>query len=685
MEENHMQISNINDWEQWTPDFFLDALEAATTDGDSVKYGNGQCLNELRNILMGDQYPESIRQRIAYNDDIRQKIIKKFVKGQPTSESRKSLNFAFQSTLEKMKLLGRSQKRCNTKFLWIHDSLKEQGKEYSSWEDFENHIEEIIKRKDGPIEVYRSNKSQDYTASNNLSGRYRSPYPNNKHDERKDNRYYNEDRKSQYNSTEDRSDQKQSGDRKRQRDYSNERSIIANTDHIDRSNHRSDYERSSRKSTSAGDPPQMCTGCGRKGHIPQNCWFRHSKYFNSDPEKQWQDTKMAKDLSEKLETQVFQIPKYFNDKNQKDKKEQNSTDKHKSYADSGERHRNKDTDSNPTERGRSNSRERNSKDLTDKRQYRSGSPHPSKKERKGTEEYRVIEPDKYISTILEDKSGKESVNSSQKNHVRFSLHDCQNELRHLIPMNLYVYDPTFTITTLPVTTLTVNVLIDTGSLQSDFINRETAEWLDGQGLRRQCCDELICSGIGNKLCVKCEGIYDVLLRIFNEDVNCYELIKITAKIIDSPLHIILGLQSIRKYKLVEKYNSFFVEIGNERKPPVSMFHHKHRSRTAAKFDPNHCELTSWLTAVAPFKQKENNVLTKDELLTPVTDDNGILDDEICPPWEGDTNTSTANKQNGIFPKIATEERSKNFVEKLQQLCAKYSSCLLYTSPSPRDS
>ena len=259
--------------------------------------------------------------------------------------------------------------------------------------------------------------------------------------------------------------------------------------------------------------------------------------------------------------------------------------------------------------------------------------------------------------------------------------------RQTVSMQLYVDTPNLTLVTLPNTFLTVNVLLDTGCLQGNYISSDVADWLEQNGNKRRHCNNqggnssssssntssnnaMICSGIGHNMCISCKGLLDLALVLHNEMTNSLDLIKLSdTTIIESSFSIIIGLNSIRRLCLFEKCYSFFVDIGTDTKPPVSRFHHDTRQRTAAKVESPNCDLIQWSNVITNVNTKR--IFTKDELLTPITDDQGILDDDISPPWEEFDNPKPSNESDR-FPKVATEGRTLHFHKAMSELCKQYS-------------
>ena len=100
------------------------------------------------------------------------------------------------------------------------------------------------------------------------------------------------------------------------------------------------------------------------------------------------------------------------------------------------------------------------------------------------------------------------------------------------------------------------ILLDTGA-NNNYIDKHLADHLASLGTSIQPCSDRICSGIGHNLCITCLGILSFILKIKNNISNNFDLIKITAKIIEmSSTDIIIGNDDIFHYipNLIERYS-----------------------------------------------------------------------------------------------------------------------------------
>ena len=105
----------------------------------------------------------------------------------------------------------------------------------------------------------------------------------------------------------------------------------------------------------------------------------------------------------------------------------------------------------------------------------------------------------------------------------------------------------------------VRALVDTGALRGNYINVQTAQWLEAQGVKKQEAQNgKICSGFTD-VCREALGIYLFEINFINEETSKEELMIISASAIESPFALILGRPAIREYDLVDKLRSQFRE------------------------------------------------------------------------------------------------------------------------------
>jgi len=107
--------------------------------------------------------------------------------------------------------------------------------------------------------------------------------------------------------------------------------------------------------------------------------------------------------------------------------------------------------------------------------------------------------------------------------------------------------------------ITKHILIDTGALQANYVNVDTAKWLMDNGAKPTRCKSVVCSGLSNTKCSSCLGKINFSLEFFNESKNNFETIFIIANIVDIKEDIIIGRPTIIREKLLYKCYSHFQE------------------------------------------------------------------------------------------------------------------------------
>ena len=102
------------------------------------------------------------------------------------------------------------------------------------------------------------------------------------------------------------------------------------------------------------------------------------------------------------------------------------------------------------------------------------------------------------------------------------------------------------------------ILLDTGANESDYISKRVADHLVDLGSIIQPCNTKICSGIGHELCITCLGSIEIFLKLKNKLSNEFELILLTAKIIEMTTDILIGSKTIFSYtpNLIDRYSDW---------------------------------------------------------------------------------------------------------------------------------
>lgn len=106
---------------------------------------------------------------------------------------------------------------------------------------------------------------------------------------------------------------------------------------------------------------------------------------------------------------------------------------------------------------------------------------------------------------------------------------------------------------------TANALLDTGSKQANYINREIAEELRSNGAKIDVCScrNLVCSPIKGSVCVESIDCITIIVKFYNESTQRHNKIEISCTVIDMDEELIIGKQTILKHDLAEKCRSMF--------------------------------------------------------------------------------------------------------------------------------
>jgi hypothetical protein len=168
-------------------------------------------------------------------------------------------------------------------------------------------------------------------------------------------------------------------------------------------------------------------------------------------------------------------------------------------------------------------------------------------------------PEKPSSSANKRKKG-ESLNHLQNNHNNCNSNSClickkndddeklKNTISCQILINLQISN------TKP---LDVEVLIDTGALQGNYVNKQIASMLNNNGLNIIKNNKQICSAINNTPCFDSLGSLEFYLTYLNEISNKPETIFSNFSVIDSPFEVIIGRPTIIKHELLMKLNCHF--------------------------------------------------------------------------------------------------------------------------------
>jgi hypothetical protein len=101
--------------------------------------------------------------------------------------------------------------------------------------------------------------------------------------------------------------------------------------------------------------------------------------------------------------------------------------------------------------------------------------------------------------------------------------------------------------------LNLEALLDTGSINANYISLGVEKELIKEGAKRKKCNKLICSGFNS--CTSCFGSYNLFLTFFNEINKINEVIPIECSVIDTDFDLIVGRKTIKEFSLISKLPS----------------------------------------------------------------------------------------------------------------------------------
>ena len=101
--------------------------------------------------------------------------------------------------------------------------------------------------------------------------------------------------------------------------------------------------------------------------------------------------------------------------------------------------------------------------------------------------------------------------------------------------------------------LTSSGLIDSGEIDSDYISLNLFNSISKLGYKLDTLHiDTVQTPFKNLPDIKCLGRCSLNIEIFNELTEVYETVSLNARVIDSPIDVIIGRPTIRKYKLLLK-------------------------------------------------------------------------------------------------------------------------------------
>jgi hypothetical protein len=106
--------------------------------------------------------------------------------------------------------------------------------------------------------------------------------------------------------------------------------------------------------------------------------------------------------------------------------------------------------------------------------------------------------------------------------------------------------------------LTIDILLDTGALQGNYISIETANWLRSKGAKASNVNSnKVCSAYGE--CKHSLGTFTTYLKFCNEITNLYETHLLVFKTVDIDFDMVIGRPTIKSLKLTKQFPSQFEE------------------------------------------------------------------------------------------------------------------------------
>jgi hypothetical protein len=190
---------------------------------------------------------------------------------------------------------------------------------------------------------------------------------------------------------------------------------------------------------------------------------------------------------------------------------------------------------------------------------------------------------------------------------------------YLVPVDLLIHD----------TVIHSNMLIDTGSLQANYLNPIKASQLTSLGARTAINEVVVCSGICG-MCSDSTKIINLDIKFINQCNNNYQSFHITAQIANINYDLIIGLPTIEKYNLlIKNYKHFKINLSpyfsNYEKACLDTSHHSrsvslindNRVSTSLALSPNNDDdvrrCQSWVSHLCCINVRNTYVLYQDIL------------------------------------------------------------------------
>jgi hypothetical protein len=313
--------------------------------------------------------------------------------------------------------------------------------------------------------------------------------------------------------------------------------------------------------------PASCHGCGKIGHEFQNCNYITSNHpdANRDPTKSFHESTAGKrwnqitgrtQLTTAFTTQTFQRngPNRKPQSNVQVPREVRNTRSPSPAPNAAVMSalQNKRSETPDTSRGRRGGYY-TSRSMS---ASRSRSRDKERRERRHGSKYIPAHPE-YTNTI----SDMRNCNTYTTCCPTDTVCTVANNIQHaLLEYNVHENDillPAIINPEHSTQTLLTNALPDTGAASGDYVNEETAAWLDRHGGVRQKCSGQICSGIGDTMCTECMGQYVVEVTLANDLIKESLKFKVLVKVVKKTYPIILGRQNLKENQISLKCFKYF--------------------------------------------------------------------------------------------------------------------------------
>jgi hypothetical protein len=209
--------------------------------------------------------------------------------------------------------------------------------------------------------------------------------------------------------------------------------------------------------------------------------------------------------------------------------------------------------------------------------------------------------------------------------------------------------------------LLTNVLPDTGAASGDYVNEETAAWLEKHGGMKQKCSSKICSGIGDTMCTLCMGQFSIEVTLANDLIKEALKFKVLVKVVKSTYPIILGRHTIKKNQISLKCFKYFTGMTSVE----ALLEHVQVPNfgvTSYTKVVNAMADRPRLTEVVSGEMRRGRIFKKEELLTSAPDEEYLdpKEDKVT-PWEKPVPRDTCGVQR---PEVFEDEVLKASINAL---------------------